>query len=112
MIDYKKMGKKIREMRISSGFNSMAAFCDYIGDNYNYKISRFKLSDIENGAFTDRNNSNSSRIIPEIDIALLDILADIFKCDISYLIGEIDNRTFFVEDMANITNPELFTAID
>jgi len=79
--DFKKIGKRIRSLRVKHGWTQQDLINEL--DKHNYPIGRNTISNLEQGKFTSEN----------FNIKLLLTLCKLFECETGYLLCEYDFQT-------------------
>lgn len=90
----RKIGNRIKKERLKYGFSEQDKLCEKLsGDPYYISITRQTLSKIERGLKTSR----------AFDVDLLVALADIFECEVQYLLCEQDCKRRKVQNIQDLT---------
>ena len=90
-LDPKNIGENIRKIRKESKCKySQQRLAEILTDQYGITCSRQNISNIENGK-------------GRLSIAFLIALTEIFHCDAGYLLGEINEKTYDIKEICDIT---------
>lgn len=87
-----KIGDRLRDLRENNGY-SQDKLIEILDTNYSLHIGRNTLSNIENGCQKADN----------LKVSLLLALADLYNCDVGYLLCEYDNITGRNTDIQAVT---------